>query len=399
MLINNLKLIAGISAILLLTSCSKVTSWFSSSEKSKPETYVEDVNESEMKDVQDVASDPQRDKMWAHHDETLGMHAKKHAKHHRSHNDVAPKTIVSNQQIPGQSCNCVDVMYNSTSDKEQTLGTLRPGYVMPTQKHAYVHHEEAKKKVVKKKVAKKAPKKKAEPKAEMTTMPTENVQSPVMPLTMHNESPAIATAPVQPQASAPVAPAMPTAPQVPNKAEQPAAQSNAPIAPAQQSAPVQAPALPALAAPSEPVKEELPVMPSVQAPAAPAIPAAPQAQSKVEQPASPSQPNGNVVFGRITDLTFTEAELQLSATHTALLDKVIEDLKQHPAKHIKIQSYAFSSSSNASEARRNSYQRAIAVRKYLIDRDILATRISVNAFEDVNNKSNKIELTLEDTKQ
>ncbi|MCE2993429.1 MAG: OmpA family protein [Alphaproteobacteria bacterium] len=385
MLTNNLKLLAGISAILLLTSCSKVTAWFSSSEQPKPDTYVEEVSEAELSDVQDVA-DTQKQKMWAQHDQILNAHAKKHARHNHHNDNIAPRKIISNQQIPGQSCNCVDVMYNSVADKEQTLGVLRPGYVVPKPQYDYVQHEEPKKKVVKKKKMKKVAKKQVEKHDQLSHVPNSIVETPVMPSPVQKDSTTLA-----PLAAQQPAPAPAPEPQIAPKIEAPAPDASAPTKPEQPEP------LPKLtpATPSEAPKLEMPTATTV----APVAPAVPQMDSKVEAPSAPAQPTGNVVFGRITDLSFAESELQLTATHTALLDKIIEDLKQHPAKHIKIQSYAFSSSTNASEARRNSYQRAIAVRKYLIDRDILATRISVNAFEDVNNKSNKIELTLEDTKQ
>jgi outer membrane protein OmpA-like peptidoglycan-associated protein len=98
---------------------------------------------------------------------------------------------------------------------------------------------------------------------------------------------------------------------------------------------------------------------------------------------------------RMSALQYTDNDIELKAEHMAMLDKIIADLKSDASKTVKVQSYGFSKSGDAIEARRNSLQRAIKIRKYLIEKDVSASRISVHAIEDSSNTQNKVELQIE----
>ncbi len=100
---------------------------------------------------------------------------------------------------------------------------------------------------------------------------------------------------------------------------------------------------------------------------------------------------------KVANLEYTSNEVEMSVVNMATLSSVVSDLKSSQNLKAKIHSYAFSDSGNMSDARRTSLQRAIKIRKYLIDNDISASRISVNAIEDSNSRMNKVEIQLAET--
>jgi len=129
--------------------------------------------------------------------------------------------------------------------------------------------------------------------------------------------------------------------------------------------------------------------------------ASPKAAEHVTPPAAPSPASSNnvVSVGRMATIDYSESSIDIPSEGVTMLEQIANDLKQNLSKNVKIQSYAFSKDGNATEARRNSLQRAIKVRKYLIDKGVSASRISVNAIEDINNKLNKVEISFEESKQ
>ncbi len=150
----------------------------------------------------------------------------------------------------------------------------------------------------------------------------------------------------------------------------------------------------ALVEKSEPAKKEasqaaasaLPDNPGMKAGIPPVESAAESASASVVMEASRSS------------LNFAESELELSDANKDMLNKIASALKADAKKSLKVESYAYLASGAASDARRNALERAIKIRKYLIEQDISASRITVNAVEDVNMKMNKIDLILEEVK-
>jgi outer membrane protein OmpA-like peptidoglycan-associated protein len=61
------------------------------------------------------------------------------------------------------------------------------------------------------------------------------------------------------------------------------------------------------------------------------------------------------------------------------LDRMAAWLKQNPAVRVQIVGYASATKGAESEARRTSLYRTLAVRKYLVDKGVLSTRMDVRA--------------------
>ncbi len=97
--------------------------------------------------------------------------------------------------------------------------------------------------------------------------------------------------------------------------------------------------------------------------------------------------------GSVSVLQYFNNSIDLNQEHIAVLEKIIADLKTNSIKSIKINSY--SNSKDVIEARRSALQRAIKIRKYFIEKDIAASRISVQAVEDQSNIDNKVEIVVE----
>lgn len=132
------------------------------------------------------------------------------------------------------------------------------------------------------------------------------------------------------------------------------------------------------------------VTPNVQGIVTPA-PQASQSQPPVDLP----QPKEVQLSARISQLDYGVGDIELTGEQMQILDTIISELQDNPKKVVKLQSYSYVQSGNTVEARRNALQRAIKVRKYLIDKEVNASRISVNAIEDTAGHSNKIELLIE----
>lgn len=111
---------------------------------------------------------------------------------------------------------------------------------------------------------------------------------------------------------------------------------------------------------------------------------------------TPVQEEPTNTSSRASFIEFQEDDVELSATNTTIIENLINDLKASTTLVAKIHSYGYSSSGNSSEARRKSLQRAIKIRKFLIDNDISPSRISVNSIDDSGNTTNKVEIMLED---
>ncbi len=344
--------------------------------------------------------------------------------HKHNHVHMHREGVITVSEDGLKEITCTETTYTSTANRIQTLGYIPADSCLPELKANYtpvVHKKAHPKPKVKKKPkptkvdSYNAPKAKATEAAVTAPVIEETIQ--VAPATVSAEE----------------KPATPVAPtEAPKTVHQPMqAPHNAAPAPMAVPAPTVAPTVPAV-----PVAPIAPIAPTTvpAVPVAPTAPVAPTSSSAsavntpelatksaadISSSASPhnvvanqQQPtaspmsseqahptNATVSVGRLATLDYTESQVDIPATGTSTLDQIADDLKRNPGKNVKIQSYAFSKDGNATEARRNSLQRAIKVRKYLIDKDVNASRISVNAIEDINNKLNKVEISFEESKQ
>lgn len=112
--------------------------------------------------------------------------------------------------------------------------------------------------------------------------------------------------------------------------------------------------------------------------------------------ATPIAHPSNNSTSRATVLDFSEREVELSTDQTSILNSLVDDMKNTSDLVAKIHSYGFSTDGNPTEARRKSLQRAIKIRKFLLDKDVNPNRISVNSIDDSKNNLNKVEIMLED---
>lgn len=325
----------------------------------------------------------------------------KHGDHHMDDNSQyetsnANHDNASVQYIPARNAQgrlvCVPVTSNADNSVAQpekgevkTLGYLQPGSVLPTPKVAY-DYEKVRQKELNAKKKRHSPAKKAKikksPDAYQETPSQANDMSKSAPKSsavMEDDS-KIKTGDATAAGNS-----MPST--EPSMAGNPTATKPAnTIVPTPVPAPAQVPT-PVLPSNEMKIPHETGNVPLDKIDTKPAL------ESSTTAPTA-SAP----VMSRMTALDYSETEVELSADNQAVLDQVATDLKSDTSKNIKIQSYGYSSVGNSSDARRNSFQRAIKIRKYLIDKEVNAARISVNALEDANNKLNRVEIMFEESK-
>lgn len=119
---------------------------------------------------------------------------------------------------------------------------------------------------------------------------------------------------------------------------------------------------------------------------------------KVETKPEPQNHSAAESLQRLTRLEFSKGMTELDSAHKLSLSSVGIDMKANQSLSIKVNSYAFAQGSELSEARRIALQRAIKVRKTLIEQDIAPTRISVSTFEQEGAGTDYIELNTTSTK-
>lgn len=78
-------------------------------------------------------------------------------------------------------------------------------------------------------------------------------------------------------------------------------------------------------------------------------------------------------------LLFTPGSAELSADESATLDKVVGKLNSIPDIRLQVRAYANGTPETASAARRLSLGRALKVREYLVQKNIVATRLDIRA--------------------
>jgi len=95
-------------------------------------------------------------------------------------------------------------------------------------------------------------------------------------------------------------------------------------------------------------------------------------------------------------LTFDGGSATLSDSARAALDSLAAQLAGNEQR-LKVVAYAAGQANNASQARRLSLSRALAVRSYLIDKGIRSTRIDVQAMgapENASGPADRVDLSL-----
>ncbi len=99
------------------------------------------------------------------------------------------------------------------------------------------------------------------------------------------------------------------------------------------------------------------------------------------EPGEPAAP-ATLTAGDLTVLAFDRDETVLKDDARAELDRVASALEASPDLRVQVEAFASGPSLSASQARRLSLSRALAVRSHLLDREIESARIDVRALGD-----------------
>jgi outer membrane protein OmpA-like peptidoglycan-associated protein len=101
-------------------------------------------------------------------------------------------------------------------------------------------------------------------------------------------------------------------------------------------------------------------------------------------------------------ILYDRGDMEVPAAAKADLDEATEWMRQNPSARMQIVGYASGEGATASDARRTSLYRTLAVRKYLVDNGILSTRVNLCAMGAKAKEApgDKVEIFLEvDSKQ
>ena len=169
----------------------------------------------------------------------------------------------------------------------------------------------------------------------------------------------------------------------------------------------QAPAKPAPApvpAKVEIPKIEAPVVEAAETPTAASVAEAPKATANVPTPAPAKpqvasvNPNAVIESGGKTSIQFGSTSSELPAGSEAALDRMAERLNANPDMRVQLLGYASNSGETASESRRLSLFRALAVRTYLIKKGVRSTRMDVRALGNKTDggDGNRVDVILPD---
>ncbi len=178
----------------------------------------------------------------------------------------------------------------------------------------------------------------------------------------------------------------------------PARKSTAPGKPPRKSVakrPVPPPSIPPPPISSTPLGPVKPIAPAPQSasmvPPAPAIPARPRlsptaggaapltSTAPPPQTASLTPARQGFGVGRSYRLAFASGQSKLDDPSTALLDEIAVGAKADRAIRLKLLAYAGAAGQTASQSRRLSLSRALAVRSYLIDQGVRSVQFEVQA--------------------
>jgi outer membrane protein OmpA-like peptidoglycan-associated protein len=164
-----------------------------------------------------------------------------------------------------------------------------------------------------------------------------------------------------------------------------------PVAAAPMPAPAPPPAPPAMASAPPPAvpapPPAVPAPPPVVSVAPPKLPKPPKSEpmplkaapEPPRQTASLPPSGGAIAPGREFRLSFDSGEAAIRDAAKQTLDGLAGSLKSDSSLRLQLMAYAGGDSQTASQARRLSLSRGLAVRKYLIDKGISSTRIDVRA--------------------
>jgi outer membrane protein OmpA-like peptidoglycan-associated protein len=148
-------------------------------------------------------------------------------------------------------------------------------------------------------------------------------------------------------------------------------------------APPQAPSSPAPAAASAPSPGPAASIPSFGPPtgktAAATPPAPPASKPSAGKPETGAAASAESRGDRSLSVNFDSGSADLNSGAKSGLDKVIESMKKDAALRLQLVAFAAGSEDQASQARRLSLSRALAVRSYLIEQGISSTRMDVRA--------------------
>ena len=129
----------------------------------------------------------------------------------------------------------------------------------------------------------------------------------------------------------------------------------------------------------------VPPPPPAVAPAPPSAPSvaavsdAPRAMASIDTPTTPVSPPSSVATGSPLSIAFGSDSSQLPEDSKGRLDGVVRSMTGNDRLRAQIIAYAAGTSDTASQARRLSLSRALAVRAYLIEKGIASTRLDVRA--------------------
>jgi len=205
--------------------------------------------------------------------------------------------------------------------------------------------------------------------------------------------PTAAAPKLHPPAARTEAPSAPPPPKMPEAmAEKPAARATvtAPPPPKPTAPAVTAeakPRTPAVKAPEPPRAPPPPALPTAAAPAPAKTPPAPPAKETQVAAATagpapsapPPAPSAQGAGGEVVRVPFEANQSALPASATGGLDALIAKLRKDDSLRVQLLAYADGDEDNANKARRLSLSRALAVRAYLIDKQIQSTRMDVRA--------------------
>lgn len=174
------------------------------------------------------------------------------------------------------------------------------------------------------------------------------------------------------------------APAKPAVTPEPTAVAKAPTpAPTPTPAPVPTPA--PTPAKVEIPKIEAPVIEETTQASASSLASAPKAAANVPTPAPAKpqvasvNPNAVVESGGKVSIAFGSTSSELPTGSEVALDRMAERLNNNPDMRVQLMGYASNSGETASESRRLSLFRALAVRTYLIKQGVRSTRMDVRA--------------------
>lgn len=181
-----------------------------------------------------------------------------------------------------------------------------------------------------------------------------------------------------PPAAPPAPPAVTPIPS--DSAGQPVSQAPArtPVPPEPpQLAPPPAPAPPAIA--PAPTRDSAPTPLQAAPQAQPQPPAPPQAVAALPPPSAPVAPPAPAVGATALSIAFRSDSSALPDDAKSRLDGIVRQMTGNDRMRAQIIAYAAGTNDTASQARRLSLSRALAVRSYLIEKGIASTRLDVRA--------------------